>query len=258
MKKLVSIFLSLCFALIFAISCGSGLDPELSSIGESGSGIVGDSSGPADLITTNGNGSVVSKRDITAFIKKYDAIYYEGQKIRYIFFGWNGRIGATRTEMDNQVEYWDVQAVLPSANKIQISNYAKGEVRILNMTDEGLEAYTSYILEKVSDEVLINNKGIGGKIPSLAKYKGTYNSVAHDNKVKNYIAIDENGNIYFHDSTVSILGGIAEIKGEKLVIWETTSAQVHRKVIFKFDQGVYRRYSGDEKTDLSYKALYKK
>lgn len=258
MKKLITLILSSC--IIFAISCSSGFDPELlSSTGESGGGIVEDSSSPADLIPINVNGSTDSKKKINAFIEKYDGSYYEGQKIQYLFIGWNGKIGAPQSETDNQVVYFLPQVVLPSANKLQVSNYTIGEIRVLNMTNEGLEAYTSYIIEKVSGEVLINNKGIGGKIPALAKYKGTYNSIAQDNKVQNYIAIDKNGNIYFHNSAVSILNGNANIKGGQLSIWEDymqNGQRTHRKVVFKFDQGVYRRYGSDGNTDLDYKMCY--
>lgn len=255
MRKPILLFLGIC--IIFAVSCSNGFDPEVSSRssnGDIGGVIVGVGNSPDDLITINKSGGTENKREITAFIKKYQGNYYEGQKIQYIFLDFqDGKVLAPQSETDNQVEYLLVQAVLPSAKKLQISNYAKGEIRVLNMTDEGLEAYTSYILKKVSDEVLIKNKGIGGRIPALAQYNGTYSSIAKDNKVENYISIDKDGNIYFHDASVSILNGNAEIKGEKLTIWENSS----RKTVFKFDQGVYRIYGADGKTDLGYKKLSK-
>ena len=108
-----------------------------------------------------------------------------------------------------------------------------------------MESYVSYILEKVSDDVIIQNSGIGGSVAELAQYKGTYNSLAEDNKIENYIAIDGEGNIFFHDAAITIDGGRASItEGGELTILESYQNSM-RKIIFKFDQGVYRRFAID-------------
>ena len=109
----------------------------------------------------------------------------------------------------------------------------------------GLESYFSYILERVSDDVLIKDGGVGGYDESLIKYKGTYNSLAQDNKIENYIAIDEDGAVYFHDVNVTYEGGrVGFTESNELVILEGYKNTI-RKIIFKFDQGVYRRFAID-------------
>ena len=261
MKKLVKIFLSIC-ALVFAVSCSSGFEPEVSS-SQNGSSAGGNSvvSGPDDLISINESGATTRESELKAFIKKYwrntyyDDINEYPRNIQYVLtepFNLAYCIGTSKSEEDRQVSWFIPQVVLSSADKLQISNYARGEVRVLNFRKDGLDSYISYIIKKVSDEVLIKNKGIGGRIPALAQYKGTYSSIAQDNKVENYIAIDENGSIYFHNANISILNGNAEIKGGRLYIWENSN----RKIVFKFEQGVYRRYGADAKTDLGYKKCY--
>lgn len=251
MKKLTKIFLSLCVVSVFAVSCASGLDADAS---RSGTG------NPADLIPPGeGTGSLTA---VAAFVNKYAGVYYsEGEHTYY-----EGMVGTPVKANGLKVDYKfkngqiytvnhinqafelivePVEAVLPSAKKLQLRHADKGEVLVLNMTDEGLESYVSYILEKVSDEVLIKNDGVGGYISELAQYKGTYNSVAQDNKIENYIAIDGEGNIYFHDANVTVAGGrVAIMEGEGLTILESYQNTM-RKIIFKFDQGVYRRYSID-------------
>lgn len=249
MRKLTTLFLSLC--AIISVSC-SNMDPDLS---QSASG------NPADLITTNGSGSTGSMTAVASFINKYKGVYYDYNAEQYGVVRYklrNGRVdivdGFNRAK---NIIGQPVEAVLPSANKLQISNYADGTIEVLNLSDTGLESYTSYILEKVSDEVLIKNEGVGGYIEEFAKYKGTYNSIAKDNKIENYIAIDEKGYIFFHDENVKVAGGRVGItEGEGLTIFETYKEgdkNTLRKIIFKFDQGVYRRYSIDgQHRDLTY------
>ena len=258
MKKLILLFLGI-FGIL-ALSCSSGLDPEVASrSGDNGGGVVVAASGPEDLISIDESGASTSASDLKAFIEKYNKTYYDDvneypDNIQYVTtppFNLSYCIGTPTSKFDRQVSWFTPQIVLLSANKLQISNYARGEVRVLNMTDDGLESYASYILKKVSDRVLIKNKGIGGRIPALAKYKGTYSSIARDNKVENYISIDKDGNIYFYDTNVTILNGNAIIGGERLTIWENDG-----KTVFKFDQGVYRRYGADGKTDLGYVKCY--
>ena len=258
MKKLILLFLGI-FGIL-ALSCSSGLDPEVASrSGDNGGAVVGVGSSPEDLISIDESGASTSASDLKAFIRKYNKTYYDNvneypSNIQYVIqepLRLAYCIGAPTSKFDMQVSWFVPQIVSPSANKLQISNYARGEVRVLNMKDDGLESYASYILKKVSERVLIKNKGIGGRIPSLAKYKGTYSSIAPDNKVENYISIDKDGNIYFHDTNVSILNGNAIIGGERLTIWESGG-----KTVFKFDQGVYRRYGTDGRTDLGYIKCY--
>lgn len=258
MKRLILLFLGI-FGIL-ALSCSSGLDPEVSSRSvDNGGVVVGVGSSPEDLISIDERGASTSASELKAFIKKYNKTYYDNvneypNNIQYITqepLRLAYCIGTPSSKFDMQVSWFVPQIVLPSANKLQISNYERGEVRVLNMKDDGLESYASYILKKVSERVLIKNKGIGGRIQALAKYKGTYSSIAENNKVENYISIDKDGNIYFHDTNVSILNGNAIIGGERLTIWKNDG-----KIVFKFDQGVYRRYGADGRTDLGYIKCY--
>ena len=252
MKKSILLILSVC-AMIFAVSCASGLDADASRSGTS--------SNPAGTITGEGTGSLTA---VAAFVNKYAGVYYSqgqhsyrtwddnnGYKIDYKFK--DGKVYVPN--MHNQIIeliVHPVEAVLPSENKLQLRNKENGEVLVLNMTDEGLESYVSYILEKVSDDVLIENAGVGGFIEELAPYKGTYNSMAADNKIENYIAIDGEGNIFFHDASVTLDGGRVTVTDGELTILESYQNSM-RKIIFKFDEGVYRRYSIDgENRDESY------
>lgn len=266
MKKLTLLFLGICS--IFALSCTSGFSPEVSQSsarggGGSGRDVIEVISGPDDLISIDESGATTSENDLKAFIRKYCRnTYYDDvneypRNIEYVLqepFRLAYCIGTHESEQDMQVSWFTPQVAIPSADKLQISNYARGEVRVLNFTEEGLEAYTSYMLEKVNDIVLIQNGGIGGKIPALAQYQGTYSSMARDNKVKNYVAIDKDGSIYFHDANITIANRNAEIKDGKLAIWDNSN----RKIVFKFDQGVYRIYSVDRNTDLGYVKCYTK
>ena len=244
MKKLTILLLIFC---VMFVGCKKKLGTDAS---QSGAG------NPSDLIPDGPSGIAA----VTAFINKYAGVYYsEGQ-----YAHWEWGIGYTNNGLKVDYKFKDgkvyvpnmhnqlkdlivqpVEAVLESEKKLQLRNAEKGEVLVLNITDEGLESYVSYILEKVSDDVLIDNSGIGGKIAELAAYKGTYNSLAEDNKIENYIAIDGEGNIFFHDATVTIEGGKATITdGGELTILESYNNAI-RKIIFKFDQGVYRRFAID-------------
>ena len=254
MKKLTKIFLSIC-AMIFAVSCADGLDANASQSGRN----------PADLID-DGKSSISS---VTAFINHYAGVYYSpglhyykhdnssdtGYKVDYKFR--DGKIYTYNQHNEGtQLVVEPVEAVLESEKKMQLRRKDKGEVLVFNMTDTGLETYVSYILEKVSDDVLIQNPSIGYlEGEGLEQYKGTYNSMAQDNKIENYIAIDGEGNIYFHDANVTEENGRAGFTiGEGLTIIESYNNTM-RKIIFKFDQGVYRRYAIDgprENVDESY------
>ena len=226
------------------VSCKKKLAPNASQSGN-----------PADVIP--GPSSITT---VTEFVNEYAGVYYsEGT-----YSHWEWGEGYTGTGLKVDYKFKDgkvyvpnmhnqtadliiepVQAVLASAKKLQLSNYQSGEITVLNMTDEGLESYVSYILEKVSDDVLIKNSGTGANIPELAAYKGTYNSVAKDNKIENYIAIDGEGNIFFHDANVTVEGGRASITEAKELTILESHANAVRKIIFKFDQGVYRRFAID-------------
>ena len=244
MKKLSILFLIFC--VIFSVSCKKKLATDAS---QSGAG------NPADLISQDEGKK--GQAAIDAFVNKYAGVYYSegehytrvwgksyGYKVDYKFKdGKVYKLNPHNQSIDLAVT--PVEAVSPSEGKLQLSNYADGEILVLNMTDKGLESYTSYILEKVSEDVLIQNEGTGANIPELAAYKGTYNSVAKDNKIENYIAIDGEGNIFFHDAKVTVAEGRASItEGKELTILESHANAV-RKIIFKFDQGVYRRFAID-------------
>ena len=255
MRKLTTI-LSIC-AMIFAVSCADGLDANASQNG----GV-----NPAETLKPGENGATGNLKTVADFINHYAGVYYSqglhyykhdnstdtGYKVDYKFR--NGQIYTFNQHNEAfELIVEPVEAVLPSQNKAQLRHKEKGEVLVLNMTDEGLETYVSYILEKVSDEVLIQNEGVGGFIEELAQYKGTYNSIAQDNKIENYIAIDGEGNVYFHDANVTVEGGRVGItEGEGLTIIESYQNTM-RKIIFKFDEGVYRRFSIDgEHRDYTY------
>ena len=243
MKKLTILLLIFC---VMVVSCKKKLATDASQSGAGNSADV--IPGPSPITT------------VTDFINEYAGVYYsEGT-----YSHWEWGIGYTNTGLKVDYKFKDgkvyrynphnqtsdltvapVHAVLPSAKKLQLSNYTDGEILVLNMTEEGLESYTSYILEKVSEDVLIQNEGTGANIPELAAYKGTYNSVAKDNKIENYIAVDGEGNVFFHDANVTIAGGRASItEAGELTILESHANAV-RKIIFKFDQGVYRRFAID-------------
>ena len=243
MKKLTILLLIFC---VMVVSCKKKLATDAS---QSGAG------NPADLISKEEATSGIAA--VTAFVNKYAGVYYSqgehytrvwgnsyGYKVDYkLKDGKVYRLNPHNQAIDMVVT--PVEAVSPTSSKLQLSNYTDGEILVLNMTDTGLESYVSYILEKVSDDVLIENSGTGAKIEGLAAYKGTYNSVAKDNKIENYIAIDGEGNIFFHDAKVTVEGERASITdGGELTILESHANTV-RKIIFKFDQGVYRRYAID-------------
>ena len=257
MRKLTTI-LSICASLVLAVSCANSLDADASQ-----SGAVN----PAQTLQPEtGDGSTGNLKTVADFINYYAGVYYSpglhyykhdnstdtGFKVDYKFR--DGKIYTyNQHNMGTELIVEPVEAVLPSQRKLQLRHKDKGEVLVFNMTEDGLETYVSYILEKVSDEVLIQNEGVGGFIEELAPYKGTYNSIAQDNKIENYIAIDEKGNVYFHDANVTVTGGRVGItEGEGLTILESYQGTM-RKIILKFDESVYRRYSIDgEHRDETY------
>ena len=244
MKKLVILLLIFC---VMVVGCKKKLATDASQSG---------TANPAETITGTGTGDL---RAVADFVNKYAGVYYsEGQ-----YAHWEWGIGYTNNGLRIDYKFKDgkvyvpnlhnqlidlivhpVEAVLPSEKKLQLRNKEKGEVLVLNMTEDGLESYVSYILEKVSDDVLIQNNGIGGFVKGLAQYKGTYNSIAEDNKIENYIAIDGEGNIFFHDAGVTVEGGRAGVTENELTILESYQNTM-RKIIFKFNEGVYRRFSID-------------
>ena len=260
MKKLITLFLSVC--IIFAVSCASGLDADASRSG---------TSNPAATLNPGQDGSQTGLSAVAAFINKYAGVYYsagehtynehmigrlvtnDGFKVDYKFR--DGKIyKLNNINQATELIVEPVDAVLPSENKLQLRHADKGEILVLNMTEEGLESYTSYMLVKVSDDVLIKNEGVGEREESLIPYKGTYNSIAEDNKIENYIAIGEDGTVYFHDASVTVASGrVGFTEGEHggLTVLEAHNKYgALRKIIFKFNEGregeaVYRRYSID-------------
>ena len=243
MKKLVILLLIFC---VMVVGCKKKLATDASQSG---------TFNPAETIL-EGEGDK-GLNSVIEFINEYAGVYYSkglhyykhdnstdtGYKVDYKFR--DGKIFTYNQHNEGtQINIEPVEAVLASQRKIQLRHKDKGEVLVLNMAEDGLETYVSYILEKVSDDVLIQNNGIGGFVKGLAQYKGTYNSIAEDNKIENYIAIDGEGNIFFHDAGVTVEGGRAGITENELTILESYQNTM-RKIIFKFNEGVYRRFSID-------------
>ena len=243
MKKLVILLLIFC---VMVVGCKKKLATDASQSG---------TFNPAETIL-EGEGDK-GLNSVIEFINEYAGVYYSkglhyykhdnstdtGYKVDYKFR--DGKIFTYNQHNEGtQINVEPVEAVLASQRKIQLRHKDKGEVLVLNMAEDGLETYVSYILEKVSDDVLIQNNGIGGFVKGLAQYKGTYNSIAEDNKIENYIAIDGEGNIFFHDAGVTVEGGRAGITENELTILESYQNTM-RKIIFKFNEGVYRRFSID-------------
>ena len=263
MKKLTFLFLFIC--LIAVAGCKQTTDAAPSQggvVAEDPGKLIPEEEGKTDLKT------------VADFINHYAGVYYSkglhyykhdnstdtGYKVDYKFR--NGQIYTFNQHNEAfELIIEPVEAVLPSQNKAQLRHKEKGEVLVLNMTEEGLETYVSYILEKVSEDVLIKNEGIGANVPELAEYKGTYNSLAQDNKIDNYVAIDGEGNIFFHDANVTVSGGKASItESGELTVLENHENKM-RKIIFKFDEGVYRRFAIDgarENVDETYIGICEK
>lgn len=220
-KKILITLLSLVF--VFAVSCSNdNLDPNASA------------GGGADLID-------VTDGTIAQFIKTYAGVYYNQNQVKYKLKG-----GKLYTPHNKEVQ---VQAVSVSQKKMQIKYAEAGKIEVLNFTDKGYISYTSFILEKVSSEVAeeLKDKPVGGYIKEFAQYKGTYNSVAAENKIENYIAIDGEGNIYFHDKDATVANKRVGITENELTIIELQKNRQYRKIIFKFGQSVYREYNLDGK-----------
>ena len=213
-KKILITLLSLVF--VFAVSCSSDLGPEASQTNDD------------DLIQGGGDG------DIAAFVKDYSGVYYEAAgNIDYKL-----RDGKLRNIHGSEVA---VEKVSRSEAKLQIRDAAEGKVEVLKFDGKGYTSYTSYVLQKVSDEVLITTPSLG-YIKEFAQYKGTYKDVVKG--IENFIAIDGEGNIYFYDAEVTAKSGRVGITDNELTIVETQNNNIlARKLIFKFDQGVYREFN---------------
>ena len=211
-KKILITLLSLVF--VFAVSCSSDLGPEASQ------------GNPDDLIN-NPDGN------IAAFVNDYYGVYYEAAgNIDYKL-----REGKLRNIHGSEVA---VEKVSRSEAKLQIRDATEGTVEVLKFDGKGYTSYTSYVLQKVSDDVLIKNNGVGGYIKELIKYKGTYKDV--NRNIENFIAIDGEGYIYFYDANVTAEKKTVGLSDNELTIVENQGS-VERKLIFKFDQGVYREYN---------------
>lgn len=244
MKKLITLFLAV--ALTVAVSCSNEkLDPNLSQ----------SQSGGADLITTNGgNGSgggvSTNPGDIAAFINKYAGVYYTPDVVKVYYKLREGKVWGEVSDFNGASDLLEVpaQAVMPSAQKLQISNYAKGTIEVLNFKDDGLDSYINFILEKVSDEAQSNGMkhiGIAGK---LISYAGTYKSVY--DKIDKFLAIDKEGNVYFHE-TVEKGRLFQSVDGKQLMIIDKDG--VRNTMIF--EQGVYRKYSLNTTEDVDTTAI---
>ncbi len=238
MRKLTTLLLI--FALTISVGCKkNALNPtNLTQTGTTDS----------DLITTNGGGASTNPSDVAAFINKYAGVYYgEGN---HMYAEWGKKEWLTGKMVhykfkDGQILTLNcynqsanlltssVQAsVLPSANKLQISNYAKGTIEVLNLRDDGLDAYTSFILEKTSDEADIEGMQSVIMHKSLSAYKGTYKSVS-DNKDK-FLSVDENGQVYFYEKVAEENISVSE---NQLTI---VKDNIRNTIIL--EQGIYRKY----------------
>lgn len=215
-------FLIILLSLTLAIGCSSALEPEASQGGND-----------ADLVN-NGDGSV------EGFINKYAGVYYREEEGRVKYKLRNGKV-YTINGLNSHTEI-PVEKVSAAESKLQIRYADEGTVEVLKFIGKGYTGYTSYILEKVSENVEIATN-VGGYVKEFARYKGTYKSI--EQNIEHFIAIDENGYIYFHDSAVTVEGGRVGMTDGELTIIESTKDGVGRKIIFKFDQGVYREYNID-------------
>lgn len=243
MKKLTILFLI--FALMISVSCKkNSLNPNFTQNGSD-----------SDLITTNGSGSSTNQMDITSLINRYAGVYYgegyleedelndveNGKAKRILYKLRDGKIYTVDSKSSKLVES-TVQAVLPSANKIQISNYTKGIIEVLNLRDDGLDYYINFILEKVSDTADTNGMQSIGIHKSLIAYKGTYKST-YDKKDK-FLAIDGIGQVYFCEKVEA--GNIFVSKNQKELM--IIKDGVRNTMIF--EQGVYRKYDLTENSDI--------
>ena len=212
-KKILITLLSLVF--VFAVSCSSDLGPEASQ------------SNPEDLINK-------ADREIAAFVNDHSGVYYEAAG----YIDYKLRDGKVRNIHGSEIA---VEKTSRAEGKLQIRNAAEGTVEVLKFDGKGYTSYTSYILQKVSDEVLITTPSLG-YIKEFAQYKGTYKDVVKG--IENFIAIDGDGNIYFYDAEVTAKSGRVGITDNELTIVETQNNNIlARKLIFKFDQGVYREFN---------------
>ena len=212
-KKILITLLSLVF--VFAVSCSSDLGPEASQTNDD------------DLI-------IYPDGTLSVFVNEHSGVYYEAAG----YADYKLRDGKVRNIHGAEVA---IEKVSREEGKLQIRNAAEGTVEVLKFDGKGYTSYTSYILEKVSDEVLITTPSLG-YIKEFAKYKGTYKDVVKG--IENFIAIDGEGNIYFYDAEATAGNGRAGITDNELTIIETQNNNIlARKLIFKFDQGVYREFN---------------
>ena len=215
-KNILITLLSLVF--IFAISCSSDLGPEASQ------------SNPEDLIN-------IVDVTIDAFVSDYEGVYYEAAG----FIDYKLRNGKVRDVHNREVA---IEKVSREESKLQIRNESEGIVEVLKFDGKGYTSYTSYVLDKVSSEVVaeLKDKPVGGYIKEFSKYAGTYKDV--NRGIEHFIAIDSEGNIYFYDTNATSANKRVGITGNELTIVETqNNGSIFRKLIFKFDQGVYREFN---------------
>ena len=215
-KKILITLLSLVF--VFAVSCSSDLGPEASQ------------GNPEDLINK-------ADREIAAFVNDHSGVYYEAAG----YIDYKLRDGKVRNIHGSEVA---VEKTSQAEGKLQIRNAAEGTVEVLKFDGKGYTSYTSYVLEKVNGDVVeeLKSKPVGGNNTALAQYAGTYKDV--NRGINNFIAIDGEGYIYFHDANVTVANKRVGITDGELTILETQNNEtILRKLIFKFDQGVYREYN---------------
>ena len=215
-KKILITLLSLVF--VFAVSCSSDLGPEASQ------------SNDDDLI-------LHPEGTLASFVNDHYGVYYEAAG----YADYKLRDGKVRNIHGAEVAVEKVSLV---ESKLQIRNAAEGTVEVLKFDGKGYTSYTSYVLEKVSDDVAeeLKTKSVGGHDPVFAPYKGTYKDV--NRGIENFIAIDGEGYIYFHDANVTVANKRVGITDGELTILETQNNDtILRKLIFKFDQGVYREFN---------------
>ncbi|WP_432632480.1 hypothetical protein [Brachyspira sp.] len=215
-KKILITLLSLVF--VFAVSCSSDLGPDASQ------------SNDDDLINN-------PDATIAAFVNDHAGVYYEAAG----YADYKLRNGKVRNIHGAEVA---VEKTSRAEGKLQIRNANEGTVEVLKFDGKGYTSYTSYVLEKSSSDVSeeLKAKPVGGHDPALAQYAGTYKDV--NRSIENFIAIDGSGYIYFYDTNVTVANKRVGITGNELTILETQNNEtILRKLIFKFDQGVYREYN---------------
>ena len=142
MKKLAILLLIFCVIV-------AGCKKKLATDASQSSAII-----PADLPYCDL--PTVPIATVTEFINAYAGVYYSqglhyykhdnssdtGYKVDYKFR--DGKIYTYNQHNEGtQINIEPVEAVLASEKKIQLRHKDKGEVLVLNMTDDGLESYVS-------------------------------------------------------------------------------------------------------------------